>query len=534
MSGGSIEGNTAGTNGGGVWAGSGATLDISNSSIVRNRAGQDGGGIWTITYNQANFLVSNTVYFRLNRAATAHDHGEDNDADSVPPGVPALDADPFSGAGAGANGGDPRHIGWATVSIPGTHALNNFDINYRGRQIPTPPPPYTPVIRKELRMPSGTVFPSESFSFDFELELVRFWPTQTLPEVTIPEPPATLSATFSTAAGAVDVPGVTGYVFVYTNVNIYLDLADVAWPRPGIYTFIVSETGNSSGINANDSNYTITYDLTEFTLVVHVGRRAPYNMDDPLEILAVYASLPCYGCPPGSTCAPCECGCWTSDKNDNNPVMTFVNYLRYIPSAVYFEVSKTVQGYMADPNRAFNFTVNFALYDNAPLPTGEDAITFTVSGYVRNGVVIDASQPRVVSTPAPISGLTHTFTLRHGDIITFANVPVGTNFTVTEPYVAGYDQSGIAVAGGVEVMDEVAGEGEALVLSGEIDVLATGGAANSRGVFNYVAVLNEIPEEPPMGVLLSNVPFGLMVAIGAGALVATGAVAIAHGKKKKR
>jgi len=53
-------------------------------------------------------------------------------------------------------------------------------------------------------------------------------------------------------------------------------------------------------------------------------------------------------------------------------------------------------------------------------------------------------------------------------------------------------------------------------------------------VFNYVAVLNELPDEPPMGVFLSNVPFGLMVGLAVGAMGLTATVAILHSKKKRR
>ena len=112
MTGGSVSGNTATTRGGGVEHTSG-TLRILGGTISDNTAGTDGGGIFTTNYT--NLTTSDTAIFFGNSANQAFNHGAANLY--------------------GTNVNDRGNIGnirWASVSLSGTHALNNYDINYIG------------------------------------------------------------------------------------------------------------------------------------------------------------------------------------------------------------------------------------------------------------------------------------------------------------------------------------------------------------------------------------------------------------------
>ena len=400
---------------------------------------------------------------------------------------------------------------------------------------PTDPPPEEPTyitIRKELRIPDGTALPDEDIEFRFNSNLVDFWPPRAgeeLPNVSLSNDDlyATFSPPLTTTTDS-------GYMYAYVEVPV--NLSAINWPHPGIFTFRIYEEVNSSNFNAGN-DFSVTYDRTVFYLDVHIGREDPNDMTAPIVVLGVNTSgrIPvagyenCTGIVNGENCTTC-----TRIVRDEHEKweLPFTNHLA--PSHAIFEVSKTVEGDMSDPNLPFAFTANFTLPDNAPLPTGDNAIVATITGYARVNGIINTSLPRVTESTVSVTSLPHSFNLRHGDIVTFSNMPIGTGFTVTEPNVPGYEQSGVAVAGGVQVDSDTADEGASLILSGTIGILAASGSANTRGVFNYVAVLNELPDEPPMGVFLSNVPFGLMVAIGAGAMVTIGAAAILHSKAKRK
>ena len=149
MNNGEISDNTASAQGGGLFVGSGAagngifTMDngeiddnqatlgggifvngiatINNGYITNNTATTNGGGIFAVNY--ANLTTSDIVTFSGNTAATAHDL-------SLHPDYPKTDIP--AGNSGGGMGGNITNIDWATVSIQGAHALNNFDINYTG------------------------------------------------------------------------------------------------------------------------------------------------------------------------------------------------------------------------------------------------------------------------------------------------------------------------------------------------------------------------------------------------------------------
>ena len=132
INGGVITGNTATTNGGGIHIRAGGTASITpieSVEITNNTAANNGGGIFTVSYTNLSMVglaANDGVIFNGNTAATAHNLW----AHPAYPKtlVPAADS-------GGGTGGSIANIDWATVSIPGTHVLNNFDINYIGYEI---------------------------------------------------------------------------------------------------------------------------------------------------------------------------------------------------------------------------------------------------------------------------------------------------------------------------------------------------------------------------------------------------------------
>jgi len=104
MSGGEISGNTALNNGGGAYVSSGANLDVSGySRITNNAANLDGGGIFTADSTYSNLKTGAATIFDGNTAQALYN---------------------YTGSGY-------PDIGFKSVSVQGTHALNNYDINYK-------------------------------------------------------------------------------------------------------------------------------------------------------------------------------------------------------------------------------------------------------------------------------------------------------------------------------------------------------------------------------------------------------------------
>jgi len=506
-----IIGNSAATDGGGIWVqNAGNNINIASGSITNNSAVNGyGGGIYVFDYGD--LTVGSAVQFRNNIASSAHNHGAGNR------GVPGIIPPNICGGR-----GERQNIDWDTVSIRGTHALNNFDINYSGGIAIDVPEIY---ICKELIMPYGTDVPNVNFIFD--ITLVSVFPERTtLPAITIPSP----SIPFNSGMTPAPHPDYSGYVYVRACVPV--NLLGVSWSTPGVYRFRVTERPVSS-LDSN-SDYTIIYDPSIFYLYVYVGRLEGI-MTNPLQIIGYYARHRV----PADVCNDCEeddnCPTCAYNLLEKKPVvMPFENRLSRRPQPTSFEVEKIVTGRMGNPNLPFNFTVEMRLPESTTFPLA-NAIEATITGYARDvddQIILPATRG-TVSTPIGVSVdsvngvITYTFTLRHGDIISFSNVPIGTTYTVTEDFVAGYDQSG-TINGDITSL-VVADDDEDLVISGTVLPPASGTA-----VTNFVTVTNTHDGTPPMGVLLSNMPFGLMVALGAGALGLTATAVIVSSKVKRK
>ena len=427
---------------------------------------------------------------------------------------------------------------------------------------------YTPeailTIYKDLRLPPGTDMPTDDLAFYFTGEFLpsEFWPPVASPPQNVLLAPQSTQIRIPFTYDMYEdyATGVTVGSVVYSSItaSTTIDLNAVAWPRPGIYTFRIRETANTSGLDGVDGK-TMDYDPTLFYLVVHVVF-PDGDFTRPLQVSffgvshsrTPHENFP--ACPglldaAGNPLASCDC-VWnffdTPSADPRKPRdMTFVNYFRRPPANTYFQVSKTVTGDMVDPHSPFPFSVEFTLPQDTPLP---HTITISAEGYNRNAANDAFADPR---SRGPVTGLAATitinpggslivthgsFNLRHGDVITFANMPIGTTYTVTEANAPNFTQIGLPTIGGAAYengrvtvgLDSTA----ALVVGGSIAELAPG--ATGRTVFNYVSVTNDYYTPAPMGIFLQNAPFGLMVGLAVGALGLTATAAIAYGKAKTR
>ena len=128
ISGGIIINNTAlEMHGGGIYNAWGSSLTITGGEIVKNSASiGNGGGIFAMSYDD--LTIGENVIFIGNTASLSHDWFLSPNFLIDPLNVPASE----SGFGWG---GNIANIEWHSISIAGTHLLNNYDINFNGHSI---------------------------------------------------------------------------------------------------------------------------------------------------------------------------------------------------------------------------------------------------------------------------------------------------------------------------------------------------------------------------------------------------------------
>jgi len=97
-------------------------LHAHNASVTGNTATENGGGIFATHYT--NIDISDQVIFNNNRAVSLHSFFMYPTFGNTF----VVSAGTHSGEGQGGYAG--VNVDWATVSVPGTHALNNYDINF--------------------------------------------------------------------------------------------------------------------------------------------------------------------------------------------------------------------------------------------------------------------------------------------------------------------------------------------------------------------------------------------------------------------
>lgn len=163
------------------------------------------------------------------------------------------------------------------------------------------------------------------------------------------------------------------------------------------------------------------------------------------------------------------------------------------------EVKKTVQGNFGDLGDTFTFCITLGGADGKDNNYASATVTVSDAANAANGKTWT------------IGGGAQSVTLKHGQIITVSNLPVGVTYTVTEKKT---NDDGTAW-----VYDTT---GEAVAIN---DVLPSITANNNE---NKVEIVNKHEGTPDMGVVLDNAPYIAMLAI-----VAIGGVALMLNKRRR-
>lgn len=184
-----------------------------------------------------------------------------------------------------------------------------------------------------------------------------------------------------------------------------------------------------------------------------------------------------------------EAGTGTPDPD--KPVTPDPDYKKYGALNVSKKVIQNVTDDQKSlPTEKFDFTAKFEF------PAGTDANTLGgVKDKDGNGVTLDATGQC-------------TFQLGNGENMKFTGLPVGTTITVTEAAKANYKGSTVVTLNGVETSKAATKYNEAITASGKLGQKK-----------NIVDVTNKFNNVPTTGIIMNTLPYVLMVALCAVALL---------------
>lgn len=373
-------------------------------------------------------------------------------------------------------------------------------------------------ITKILRLPTGTIPPDATFSFEVTKVSVDGDETDealdTMPDLNA----SNLTLSFAPA----DTPTDTSLTNIQQIVKETGDIfAGVTFPHAGIYVYEIRETANTNeDIDENDPYEVLTYSTAVYTLHVFVAR----NADDTGTYIHAIGTV---------ITTPDNAGQAAGNKVDATPGGDKTNYFHsqmiftndYIktngpvdperPDPIdhsTLSVSKTVAGDFGSTTQYFDFSITL----DAPsiLPAIPEYYRAFI---VEKGEVIDPEDnvtgTSIINTQGnyimvSTNGAT-AFKLKHGQQLVFVDTPVGTGYEVTESGAANYIPSVTVITNGGAGIESSAAMGQSLSTDDQL----VGELANSA------AFTNTRDSVTPTGLNLNDLPFIGLIALGIGSLV---------------
>lgn len=191
----------------------------------------------------------------------------------------------------------------------------------------------------------------------------------------------------------------------------------------------------------------------------------------------------------------------TLRKADGTKTDKLVFNNKYAPGNLTLEVSKMVSGDYASEDDTFSFTLK--------LNSVPDGVTVPEEGYdvsSDNGATLSGGGKIKVNTE-------YTFSLKHGQSIKIEGLPAGTDYTVTETETDKYTEYTKVTKGGV-----VGQESQLNTITNE---KVENKAANAPDDNNKAEFRNDRKSSTPVtGIIMNNLPFILLVAVGLASAVA--------------
>lgn len=342
------------------------------------------------------------------------------------------------------------------------------------------------VLTKEIKIPEGITVPNLTFDFTAvglgtEETDGTVTPDATQPEWLIP------SIEFSKSDEAADVGG-TGNKAIKSTGDLMATIKGLGFTHAGVYQYRVIETPGSDAVITH-------YSKAEYLVRVYV-ENVPDEEGGGVVVkgITVQKVKNDDNLPNGSKVNP------KPDEDYGDSEFRFVNDFWDDTNLV---VEKKVVGDSADLTKDFKFEITLNLPTVVTAPTGHK-VTYTVG-----------SDPTVVdytgTNPIKVE-------LKHGEKITFANLPVGSTYTVLEKAAKGYTPTA-----------EVTGRGtNGSAVNGEagVDYTVTVGSVSNLLVEaeddttkNKTLVINTFKNPSVTGVITDNLPFILLVAVAGTGIV---------------
>ncbi len=352
-------------------------------------------------------------------------------------------------------------------------------------------------IKKVLQMPEGTSTPAATFTFHFEKKSYNDNAADKakLPTITDKNISFLTSENGSTSNGLKIVSKESADFF-----------SGISFPNAGVYTYTLTET---SGTYGGTELHHMDYSGAEYEIRAYVENGA--GGPELKKISAVIVKKD------GSHDGTVNVG----DKVNPTPgqsTLVFTNSYTKTPgggspSDGALAISKTVAGSMGDQTKYFPFTVKTKA-------AGTQSGTVTYKAYLmeNSSVITPAAENGTFTTGTDGSGTYIKVTagtdlsinLKHGQSLVFTDLPVGASFEAEEDAVPNYAPSVVLTVNDNSVTVPGGTVGTSLSTSEQM----IGEKENSAAFTNTFDT-----SITPTGISMNDLPFIMMIALAAGALV---------------
>ena len=391
--------------------------------------------------------------------------------------------------------------------------------------------PADAAITKRLVMPAGTTTPTTTFEFEFEKKSLDGY--DGIADKAAMPPVANATVEFTSA----DVGSESGGIKTINKESEHL-FKDVTWDRAGVYIYTVTELTTTF---TNSFAEKVTYTEAVYDVAVYVDNKSDGS---GVYIAAISATIVAHdesneGDDIGDKVDPTP-GDMTVEVGDYSQ-MIFTNY--YLknnggenPNDTVLSVSKEVSGMSANQEKYFPFSV--VVSNPATVIDDPQGPATTYKAYVYDGATLVEDLSDYKNTAGANikpdgngidyivfeSGSAITVNLKHGQWLSFIDLPVGSTFNVTESAVADYTASyKLTLKGALAGSESNQSDNESLSIG--VRYLSDSSVADSAAFTNaYQTII-------PGGISVNNLPYYVLAAL---TLLALSSYVVFKSRKRAR
>lgn len=328
-------------------------------------------------------------------------------------------------------------------------------------------------LTKRVMVAGGLTPPAMSYIFEFTPELLQDSTTELSPDLNNGTANTADDNLISIAyTGSESISGTSGGYNYYDKTEADV-LANTVFPHAGVYHYTVVENGTITPPSG-----TITYSLAKYDLAVYVK-----NAGTGLEISEVVFTR------------------IEDDKGIADGTKQPMLFTNTYTSDTILVVSNELVGNYADLTKDFTYTIDIA-----------GALTATVDARYTKA---DGSSVMVT-----VDASMGTFTLKHGESLTFESLPTGAFYTLTQTGEAGYTPKATITTAAIsgEVETGAAGATIAVGVAGATNSLLKTPIYLQTGT-NTAEWENSYDDSVNTGVIMNVLPFIILIVVAVGGFV---------------